>query len=169
MTSELLINEYKLIIQPVSPLAPKAVEMQYKKANPEPLQPTYTVEAVAGIVETFKHDKTTISTAEELIAFETWEIKHNEWMSGLTYKLLRLFLSQGVKLALTKEQETDLLGQTAMLEIDLPTNKSERDLFLLETYILSSPALMEKVIQAVLEETGIKEASIEAANALFPS
>lgn len=168
MTSELVVNGYKLLIHPVSPLAPKAVEMRFRKQNPEPKPPTYTFEAVAGIVETVNHTKETVETDEEKIALLAYETAHQEWMGALTYKLLRLFLSQGVKLAITKKQKSDLLVQAEILEIDIPENETELDLFLLETFIITSQDLVEKLIKAVLEETGIKEEALDAATAMFP-
>lgn len=167
--SELVINGYKLVFKQISPLAPKSIEMQYRKQNPEPKVPTYNVEAVAGIVEVFKHDATTVETDEEKADYLAWKEKHDEWSNGLTYKLLRLFLSQGVHLDLTKKQVKDLEVQSELLGIELPENDSERNLFFLETFVITSPSLVEKVIQGVLEETGIKETAIDAANALFPA
>lgn len=162
------INGYKLEIGAISPLAPKALENRYRKQNPEPKRPSYEVDAAGGITETFFHTLESVSTDEERKALADYEEKFSEWSAGLTFKLLRLFLSLGVKLKLTPKQEKELEAQMGALEIDVPETEVEKNLFYLETFVLSNPSSMEKVIQAVLDATGINSAAVEAAEATFP-
>jgi len=165
--NELKIGEYTLYIKSVSPLAPKAVELQYKRKFPEPQAPTYEFEAAGGITEVLTHTLDTIETTEEKEAYLAWQEAHDAWMSGLTYKIMRLFLSQGVELKLTKAQLENFKVLADMLELEIPTSTTEATLFYLETFIIDSPDKVKTVIDAVLEATGIKEESLEAANALF--
>lgn len=169
MTTELVINGYKLLVEPVSPLAPKAIEIQYRKKNPAPERPTYEVEAAGGVVETFEHTHESVETTEEKEALLAWQDANEEWQAGLTYKLLRLFLSQGIALKLTKKQKENIESQLVALELDTPENEKERDLFYLETFIINSTDAMQDVIEAVLAETGVKGEALDAANATFPS
>lgn len=168
MSKEITMNGYKLVVSPISPLAPKAIEVQFKKKHPEPQAPTYTVDSVAGIVVEHEHTADSLETEEDKEKYLLWKEAHDEWQSQLTFKLLRLFLSQGVKLKLTKKQKEDIEAQIKIIELDVPENEIERDMFYLETFIINDPTSMEKIIKAVLEETGIKEEALEAANALFP-
>ena len=165
---ELKISGYKLVVSSISPLAPKAIEIQYKKTNLEPEQPTYTVKAVGDVVETFKHTAESVETPEEKAALLAWKEKHDEWMSGLTYKLLRLFLSQGVELKLTPKQQKSLEVETGLLELDVPENKTERDLFYIETFVLTDQDKMQTLIEEVLAETGISSEALEVAAETFP-
>jgi hypothetical protein len=169
MTSELKVNGYSLVVEPVSPLAPKAIEIQYRKKYSEPECPTYSVEAAGGVTETFEFDGESIveATTEEKEAYIVYKEALEEWQTGLTLRLLRLFLSQGITLKLTKKQEEDFRVELELLEIDVPENKLERELFYLETFVLSTQDSMQEVIQAVMAETGIKEEAIEAAGATF--
>lgn len=169
MTTELTVNGYKLVIGAISPLAPKSLELMYKKKHPEPEKPYYEVEGALGIVEKIPHTVDTLETDAEKKAWAEWEQKHNEWMGGLTYQLLRLFLSQGVTIKLSDEERQSLHKKASMFIEDMPTDDSDLDLLYLETFIINRPEFIEKVISAVLEETGIKEESLEAANALFPA
>ena len=169
MTSKLEINGYEIEVGPVSPLAPKAIEIQYRRKYPEPEPVTYEVESVGGLTETFEYDMESIeeATDEERKAFAAYVEALEEWQTGLTLKLLRLFLTQGVKLQLTDEQAQNFAAQIRVLELDVPENELERNLFFLETFILNTQDDMQRVIQAVMAETGIKEDAIEAANATF--
>lgn len=167
--TELTVNGYKLVINPVSPLAPKSLEIQYKKLNPEPKVPTYKVEGVAGVEEEFPHTPETLSTTEEKEAYVAWKEKHEAWQGGLSYKLLRLFLSVGVTLKLTRTQEANLAAQLGALEMEVPQSDSERNLLYLETFIIDSAETMQKIVAEVLAKTGIKEQALESANALFQS
>lgn len=169
MTQELTVNGYKLVVNPISPLAPSSIEVQYKKQNPEPIVPKYQVEAVAGIIVEHDHTVETLETTEDKEAYFLWKTEHDAWTAKLTFKLLRLFLSQGVTLKLTKKQKENLEAQVEILELDVPENEVERDMFYLQTFIIDDPTSMETIIKAVLEETGIKEEAIEAANAMFPN
>lgn len=168
MKKTIEINGYKLEVGSISPLAPKALENRYRKFNPEPERPFYTVEAVGGIEEKFFHSRETVTTDEEIKALEEYEQAFTEWNAGLTFKLLRLFLSLGVEPKLTKGQEKDFEEKLETLEIELPESKSERNLFYLETFILSDQEAMEKVIQTVLDVTGINSDAIKAAEDTFP-
>lgn len=165
---EIVVNNYKLEILPVSPLAPKAIEIQFKKKNPEPEQPTYEVEAAGGVVEKFLLTPETASTTEERQAYLEWKDAHEAWQAQLTYKLMRFYLSQGVKLKLTAKQRDNLEKQATALELGVPDNSDERDFFFLETFIISSAEVMGSVIKEIFGTLGIKEEAIEAANALFP-
>ena len=132
------------------------------------MQPTYTVDAVGGVVETFKHTHETVQTTEEKETLLAWQEAQDEWQTGLTYKLLRLFLAQGITLKLTKKQKANIEGQLLVLELDVPENEVEREMFYLETFVINSQSAMQTIIEAVLSETGIKEEAIAAANATFP-
>lgn len=164
--NELVVNGYKLVVGSVSPLAPKAIELQYKKKNPEPIQPSYSVEG-AGVVTEFKHNSETVETKEEKEGLASWQIAHDEWTSGLTFKLLRLFLSQGIKLKLTAKQKRDIESQLYVLEIDIPETEVERDLFYLETFVIKDEESMQQVIEAVLGATGIDAEALATADATF--
>ncbi len=163
----LVVNGFKMVVGSVSPLAPKAIELQYKKKNPEPIQPSYSVEG-AGVVTNFKHTPETVETKEEKEELASWQEEHDTWTSGLTFKLLRLFLSQGITLKLTAKQKRDIEGQLYVLEIDIPETEIERDLFYLETFVIKDEASMQQVIEAVLGATGIDAEALATADATFP-
>lgn len=167
MTSILTIDGYKLEIGPVSPMGPKAVELQYKRQFPEPKRPTYTIEGVAGSEEVLEHDSTTVSTEEEKLALLEWEREHSEWMAQISFRLLKLFLSEGVTLKLTKKQNLDLIRRSEAIGISVPDDKYQRDLFFLETFIVIDEARIQQVTDAVMAETGIKPEAIAAAEELF--
>lgn len=168
MTNKTLnFGEYVLEINPISPLIQQAIEGQYKKKNPEPVRPTYTVEAFGGVVETFPHDETTVETPEEKAEFLKWKEAHGAWQSGLMHKIIRMFLLKGVTLHLTDEQEQELALETDLLGIDLPENKKERELFYLETFVVNTQEKLEAVMKGVLEQTGIKQEALEQAESLF--
>jgi hypothetical protein len=166
MTS-LTIDGYKMEVKAVSPLAPKAIELQYKQKNPEPKPPTYTIEAVAGVTETFNHTLETVTTPEEKEAFALYQDAHTAWTAELSFKLLKLFLSEGVTLKLTKKQADDFNSRARAIGIDVPENKYARNLFYLETFIITDETKIQKVTDAVMAETGIKREAIAAAEELF--
>lgn len=160
-------DEYALQINPISPLVNQAIEGQYKKKNPEPVQPTYSATAVGGIIETFLQDETTIETDEEKKEFATWKEAHDKWQTGLVQKVIRMFLLKGVTPLFSKEQEEELALETSLLDMDVPNNKKERDLFYLEIFVVNTQERLEQVMQAVLGETGVRSEVLEQANDMF--
>ena len=169
MSKELTINGYKLVVSSIPPLAPKSIEMQYRKQNPEPKPPTYTVDAVGGITETFEHTKETIQDEDTDVkeAYLKWEEDHQVWSTELTSKIITLFMTQGIDLKLTKKQETALESQTKMLGLDVPEDESEREVFYLETFVVGSQKAMETLMKEVLAETGIDDEALAVASETF--
>lgn len=165
--TQLTFDEYVLEIKAISPLAPQALESNYKKQHPEPVRPTYQVEAVAGVVEIFPHTKDTVETSEEKEAFLKWEEEHTKWQTELMQRIIRMFLIKGVYLKLTPEQEEQLAFETELLGFDVPKNKLERELFYLETFVISTQQRLETVMKAVLSETGVNQEVLQQAEKLF--
>lgn len=169
MTTELNMNGYKLVVSAISPLAPKAIEVQYRKDNPEPKAPTYKVDTlIEGVIEEFEHTDETVETEEEKQALLKYREVLEDWQTGLTQRILKLFFAQGVTLVLEEEQRKKLAEQLEVLQINVPENNTERDVLYLEMFVISTGDDMKKIIETVLAETGIKEDALEAANALFP-
>jgi hypothetical protein len=160
-------DDYVLEIHPISPLVQQSIEGQYIKKHPEPVRPTYQVEAVGGVIETFVHDETTVETPEEKETFAQWKMDHSQWQAGLIHKTVRMFLLRGVSLRLTPQQEADLNHELSLLDFDIPENKKERELLYLETFIVDTQQKLETIMQAVLAETGIKKEALEQAENLF--
>lgn len=167
MTKILDFDGYKIEVNPISPLVQQAIEGQYKKKNPEPIKPTYTVEAAGGVVETFEHDETTIDTPEEKEAYAKWKSDYEKWNGGLVHKVIRMFLLKGLTLKLTPEQEESLAITTELLGFDVPTTQMERELFYLETFIVNTQQKLEIVMAEVLAATGVKQEVLEQAESLF--
>jgi hypothetical protein len=163
----LKFDDYILEVHPISPLVQQSIEGQYIKKHPEPIRPTYQVEAVGGVIETFPHDETTVETAEEKEALLKWKTEHAQWQAGLIHKTVRMFLLRGVSLQLTPEQEADLNYELGLLDFDIPESKKERELLYLETFIVDTQQKLETIMQAVLAETGIKKEALEQAENLF--
>lgn len=160
-------GSYNLEIKPVSPLLQQSIETRYRKEFPEPVQPTYTIEAVGGIVETFKHDETTVETPEEKKEFADWKVAHEAWSAGLVQRIVRMFLLRGVNLKLSPEQVEELNLETELLEFKVPNNERERNLFWLETFIVDSQEKLEKIMEEVLGQTGVKQEALSEAESLF--
>ncbi|PID86966.1 MAG: hypothetical protein CSB13_01740 [Chloroflexi bacterium] len=169
MSKELTINGYKLEVTAIAPLAPKALELGYKRRHPEPKPPTYTVEAVAGVTETFPHTSETIQgeSQEVRAAFLRWKEAHDAWTAELTQKTLRLFISEGIKAKLTKAQEKNLNARAKVLGEEVPEGEAERNVFYLEMFIVDSPATMETLMKEVLSETGIDDEALAVASETF--
>jgi hypothetical protein len=138
------------------------------RKHPEPIRPTYQVEAVGGVIETFPHDETTVETRRrKRSSLAQWKTEHAQWQAGLIHKTVRMFLLRGVSLQLTPEQEADLNYELGLLDFDIPESKKERELLYLETFIVDTQQKLETIMQAVLAETGIKKEALEQAENLF--
>lgn len=167
--TELIVNGYKLDVHSVSPLAPKSIEVQYRKKYPEPQKPTYDIESAGNVVETIEYTWDACETDEEKETYLKWKQEHDEWQTGLTYRLMRLFLTQGVTLKLTKKQEENIKAQIELLELEVPETEIERETFYLETFVIDGAPAMEAIMKGVMGEVGVKEEALEAAEALFPA
>jgi hypothetical protein len=161
------LGDYNLEVKAISPLLQQSIETKYRKENPEPKVPTYTVEAAGGIVETFEHNETTVDTAEEKAEYKKWKDAHDVWSAGLVQRIVRMFLLRGLNLKLTSEQVEELEIETDLLGFTVPTNERERNLFWLETFIVDSQEKLETVMQEVLGQTGIKQEALSEAESLF--
>lgn len=164
---ELTVNGYKLVVSSISPLAPKSIEMQYRKQHPEPQPPTYKVEAVGGVTEEFPHTRETVETTEEKEALLKYEENLNTWMAELSLLTMRMFLTQGVELHLTKKQVEKAKNSLKLLGMNLPTDEQELNLLILEMFVIQKTDDMEKISQAILAETGISQEVLETAEATF--
>ena len=157
-----------LIYKSIPPLAVPAISSNYEKQNPKPEKPTYTTVAAGGSTVTFDHDETTISDkdgSKEL--YETWLKESNTWQTGLTEKLMMLFLLEGIEIEIgesTLKKWHNRLARYYNLE-DL--EEDDLHLLYLQTFVFKDQDAIQGAINEIMTITGVKQEDVVAAESLF--
>lgn len=154
--------------KPIPPLAVSAIQTNYTKKHPKPEKPTYTFEAAGGVKIEQEHDETSISPHDG--SKELWDkyiIDNNIWQSGLTERLMLLFLVEGIEIDVTdkkKRQWNKRLERYYDLE-DLEDDDIQ--LLYLQTFVFKTPKEIENATKIIMGLTGVSDADLEAAENLF--
>lgn len=152
----------------IPPLAVPAITANYEKEFAKPEKPTYTTKAAGGAEVTFEHDETTISDKDgSKEAYEQYLVDINEWQSGLTEKLMMLFLLEGIELNIDKK--TQKKWDTRLSRYYNLTDLEEDDLHLLylQTFVFKNQEAIQDAIQEIMVMTGVKQEDVVAADKLF--
>ena len=157
-----------VVYKSIPPLAPAAIQTNYEKQNPKPVKPTYIFEAVGGVKIEQEHDETTISTPEEKQAYEKYLNDNREWQTGLTFRLMNLFLLEGIELEVSDKKQKEwneklkLYGFSGEFE-----SETEKQLTYLQTFIFKDKDAVSNATQIIMSLTGVSQEDIEAAEKLF--
>jgi hypothetical protein len=160
-------NDLSIIYKPIPPLAVSAIQTNYSKKNPKPVKPTYEFSAVGGVTVQQEHDETTVSTEEEKAAWAKYKADETVWQTGLTEKLMLLFLCEGLEIKVSakrKKQWDKRLERYYDLE-DL--DEDDLQLLYLQTFVFKTTQELEKATKVIMGLTGVSEEDLEAAENLF--
>ena len=160
-------NEVSIVYRPIPPLAVSAIQTNYSKKHPKPEKPTYEFEAAGGVTIQQEHDETTVSTEEEKAAWAKFVTDDREWQTGLTEKLMLLFLCEGIEIKVSnkrKKRWDKRLERYYDLE-DL--DEDDIQLLYLQTFVFKTAGELENATKIIMGLTGVTEADLEAADALF--
>lgn len=134
-------------------------------AHPDPEPPTYEVAALGGVVERHPLTEQSAETPEEKALLADWLKRKAEAKDARNRGFMRLVMLRGVKFDMPQDgawvEEHEFLGVT------VPEGAVERRLHYIETEVFGSVADYREITRLVMEESGVSEAAIEQASALF--
>ena len=158
---------YTITYKPIPPLAPKMIEVQYEKAYPKPEKPTYEMKVAGGVTIREPHTPDTLETDEERKAYNEWQKADKDWQTGLTERLLNLFILSGTTLTIDDDTREEWDETLSSLGIEIPESKTERKKLYVSMFVLTDADKVNELSQGVLRATGVDEAELEAASKLF--
>ena len=140
---------------------PSFLASRLRKSVPVPDKPTYEVKTVAGEVESFFHDETTLLTEEDKKAWDAYKNDVSSSESQLTLKFLKAVLAESVEII--GEYETLFLEWVQMqeyMEISLPSSRDIQVMMFKEDYVYASSDDLEYIVNKVMFLTGLSSEDI---------
>jgi len=146
----------------------EAVRRELKAAGLPLEPPTYTVATVAGTVETFVHDETTLSSDEDKAAWAAYQAATAQLARDTNERVTKLLMLKGIDVADPPPAWAD---DQKWLGIEVPDDPRERKLAYIQTDVLKTPddivVATMRIMQLSL--TGLPEEDLEAIEAMFRS
>lgn len=136
-------------------------------------KPTYTVTTAAGVDETHEHDAVSIAEVEDpeiRAGLEAQLAKAEEDVKAFGRTRSSLLIDIAVLESLEVVEGPSIEKWTKLrtrMGLPIPTDEDELKLAFVKEYILTSATDMGSIITAMLEVTGVKKESVDAAKANF--
>jgi len=160
-------KDVSIVYKPIPPLAVSAIQVNYSKKNPKPEKPTYEFSAAGGVTIRQDHDETTVSTDEEKKTWQEYVTKETTWQTGLTERLMMLFLCEGIEIKVS-DKKKKLWDKRLERYYDLEDlDQDDKQLLYLQTFIFKTTGEIERATKEIMALTGVQEEDLEAAESLF--
>ena len=133
----------------------------------QPKKPTYEVITASGDVEIHEHDPKSLSTPEELAAWQEYIADLRKVEQELSERLLNCILIEGVSIP----EDVDMvrwIKRQKLMGLEVPDDEEERLLMYKRSLVIRSSEDLPKLINAVMSLTGINQEEIEKAKSSFP-
>ena len=136
-------------------------------------KPTYTVTTAAGVEETHEHDKASIAEIEDpeiRAGLEAQMSQAEEDLKAFGRTRSTLLIDIAVLESLEVVEGPSIEKWTKLrkrMGLPIPEDEDELKLAFVKEYILTSATDMGSIITAMLEVTGVKKESVDAASANF--
>ena len=146
----------------------EAVRRELKAAGLPLEPPSYTVATVAGTVETFVHDETTLSSDEDKAAWASYQAATAQLARDTNERVTKLLMLKGIDVA---DPPPAWAEDQKWLGIEVSDDPRERKLAYIQTDVLKTPddivVATMRIMQLSL--TGLPEEDLEAIEAMFRS
>lgn len=134
-----------------------------------PQKPTYEVPTVAGDVEIYEHDETTLHTDEDRQAWEEYLVAQDAAETLLTEKLLYAVLLECVELHDYEEKLSAWKRRQKLMGIDLSEDEDENKFYFMQTEVFRDADDIGEILTIVMGLTGVSVEDLAEARNSFPS
>lgn len=134
--------------------------------HPDPDPPTYSVETLGGATETHVLTEQSADTPEEKARLADWRMKKAQVERARNNAVLHVFISRGIHVELP--DDIGWAVEQIALGISVPTAEPARRLHYIETEVMGGLADYNNVSRMIMEMSGVSEAAIAQASAIFP-
>lgn len=132
-----------------------------------PSVPQYETEIVGGGKQYQDYNETMIETDDERKIWDEYQTKLKAAQRELQEKQLKLFFGKGIKIDETDEQEW--LDEQSYFGIEVPTNPIGRRVHYVETHVVRNVDDMQRLIEEIMRETGLRPEVLQQARKMFQS
>jgi len=153
----------KVILKSIPPLL--ITSLNDKFVVPKP--PQYSITTVAGDVEVYDHDETTLQTPEEKKAWAEYQQKLSDIETEITSLTIKICLVEGMEVVDKDNRWQDWIERMELIGIDLPTSDRAKDLLFKETDVAREDTDIAHILDRVMALTGVDEATLATARASF--